>query len=251
MVTKPKTIVLRVEGTNCDEETAHAFEVAGSEVDRVHINQLVRSGHFLDEYQILVIPGGFSHGDAVSAGILLANQLRYQIGDQVKEFIADNKLVLGICNGFQALVRAGFLPSPDKQVEATLTLNDSGLFYDGWVHLNHVNRGTCIYTQQIKDVLYLPVAHAEGKFVTTRKNLEKLEENDQIVFTYVENPNGSVGNVAGVCNPEGNVLGMMPHPERYIHKYMHPQWTRLPELPEEGDGLKIFQNAVKHAKKHL
>jgi phosphoribosylformylglycinamidine synthase I len=256
-----KVIVMRVAGTNCDEETVQGFYLAGADVDLVHLTELKRGDALLEDYQILAIPGGFSYGDDVSAGILWANQMRYQVHSQLKRFIDEGKPVLGVCNGFQVLVRAGLLPAfeePLKKQEATLAFNDCGIFQDRWIHLKNENRGKCIFTKGIQQQITLPIAHAEGKFVADDRALAKLEENDQIVFKYVDasgnysgfpwNPNGSVRNIAGICNPHGNVFGLMPHPERYVSRYMHPLWTRQ-NVPEEGDGLAIFRNAVEYAKK--
>ncbi len=267
MSTKVKAVVLRVEGTNCDRETVEAFVRVGAETDLVHVNELKRGLKDLENYRILAIPGGFSYGDDVSAGIILANQLKHEIGDTIKRFINDDKLVIGICNGFQVLVRLGLLPGFDNEShnalhqESTLAVNDVGLFVDRWVRLKHENRGKCIFTVNHKSPLFLPVAHAEGKFIASSKQLARLNDQDQIVFKYVDpegnyagypwNPNGSLENIAGICDYTGLILGLMPHPERYLHKYMHPYWTRLPKLSEEGDGLQIFTNAVDYAAKKL
>jgi phosphoribosylformylglycinamidine synthase len=267
MSSKVNVIVLRVEGTNCDRETVEAFEQANARTDLVHANELKKGMKNLEEYQILAVPGGFSYGDDVSAGILLANQLKYEIGKDIKKFVDSDKLIVGICNGFQALVRLGLLPGFDSKglekphQQSTLAVNDSGIFVDRWVRLKHENKGNCVFTKNIKNQIYLPVAHAEGKFVTSEENLKLLDSQDQIVFKYVDpdgnyaeypwNPNGSMENIAGICSHSGLILGMMPHPERYLHKYMHPYWTRLPKLPEEGDGFQIFKNAVEYAVKKL
>jgi len=255
-----RTLVLRVEGTNCDEETVIAFKKAGSKVDLVHINELIRKEKSLEDYQIFCIPGGFTYGDDIAAGKIFAVLLKHKISDDVKKFVEEGKLVLGICNGFQVLVKAGFLPAFEGTMrqETTLAFNDSGYFQDRWIYLKHENKGKCIFTRGIKDIIYIPVNHAEGKFVADRDVIQRLEDNDQIVFKYVDpdgnyssfpwNPNGSMDNIAGICNPDGNVFGLMPHPEKFIHKWMHPYWTRL-NLPEEGDGFAIFKNAVEFAKK--
>jgi len=256
-----RTIVLRVEGTNCDEETVIAFERAGSKVDLVHINELKRREKSLEDYQIFCIPGGFTFGDDIAAGKIFAVQLKYVLSKDVKKFVEEGKLLIGICNGFQVLVKTGLLPALEgimKKQEATLAFNDSGYFQDRWIYMKHENKGKCFFTRGIKDIIYIPVTHAEGKFVADRDIIRKLEENDHIVFKYVDpdgnytgfpwNPNGSMDNIAGICNPEGNVFGLMPHPEKFIHKWMHPYWTR-DDLPEEGDGFRIFKNAVEFAKR--
>jgi len=258
-----RTIVLRVDGNTGNEETVTAFKKAGSKVDLVHIDELKRKQRSLEGYQILCIAGGSAYGDYISAGKILAVKLKYVLEKNIKKFIDEGKLVLGICNGFQSLVKLGFLPALNgfsEEQEATLALNDSGRFIDKWVYLKHENKGKCVFTKGIKDVIYIPVNHAEGKFVADRDVIQKLEENDQVVLKYVDpdgnyagfpwNPNGSIDNIAGICNPEGNVFGLMPHPEKFIHKWMHPFWTRV-DLPEEGDGFRIFRNVVEFAKKKL
>ena len=256
-----RTIVLRVDGTNCDEEAVIAFERAGSKVDLVHMNELIRKEKSLEDYQILCIPGGFAYGDDIAAGKIFAVLLKHKISNDVKKFIDDGKLVLGICNGFQVLVKAGLLPAFEGTIEiqkATLASNDSGYFQDRWIYMKHENRGKCMFTRGIKNIINIPVNHGEGKFVADSDVIRRLEENDQVVFKYVDpdgkyagfpwNPNGSFDNIAGICNPDGNVFGLMPHPEKFIHKWMHPYWTRL-KLSEEGDGFKIFRNAVEVGKK--
>jgi len=256
-----RTIVLRVDGTNCDEETVIAFERAGSKVDLVHMNELIRKEKSLEDYQIFCIPGGFAYGDDITAGKIFAVLLKYKIGNDVKKFVEEGKLVIGICNGFQVLVKTGLLPALEgtmKKQEATLASNDIGFFQDRWIYMKHENKGKCVFTRGIKDTVYIPVTHGEGKFVADRSVIRRLEENDQIVFKYVDpdgnysgfpwNPNGSLHNIAGICNPDGNVFGLMPHPEKFIHKWTHPYWTRT-NLPEEGDGFKIFRNAMEFAKK--
>lgn len=261
---KVKVIVLRTAGTNCNYETDYAFQLAGADVDQVHINQLIRKEKELSSYQILALPGGFAYGDDIAAGKILANELKYKLRDSIEKFIADGKLIIGICNGFQVMVKSGLLPGfngiSDVQ-EATLYNNDSGKFECRWVYLKSVENNKCVFTKNIKQLIYLPVAHGEGKFTTTDENiLDKLETNGQVVFKYVNadgkpdiypyNPNGSDRNIAGICDPTGRIFGLMPHPERHISKYNHPRWTRE-NLDEEGDGLAIFRNAVEYAKRLL
>ncbi|MDK1031643.1 MAG: phosphoribosylformylglycinamidine synthase I [Planctomycetia bacterium] len=255
---KAKAIVLRAAGTNCDLETHYALTLAGAETDRVHINRVIERPRMLDEYQILVIPGGFSYGDDIAAGKIFANQIMHHLADPMRRFIDAEKLILGICNGFQVLVKAMLLPGPldgdngDTQT-ATLTNNDSGKFEDRWVHLKSESP-QCVFIEP-GQVIYLPVAHAEGKFVPLDETvMEKLRANGQIVFRYVgsdgeaaagypENPNGSPGDVAGICDRTGRLLGLMPHPERHILPTHHPQWTRKGPR-DEGDGLQVFRRAV-------
>lgn len=263
-----KVIVLRTAGTNCDKETAFAFEEAGGACDLVHINQLSSGEKALTDYQILAIPGGFSYGDDIASGKILANELKFKIEKEVGKFILDGKLIIGICNGFQILVKAGLLPNLTgdfKDVEATLTLNDSAKFEDRWVYLKRVKyqglRGKCIWTQNIKDIVYLPVAHGEGKFIPKNKSiLNKLKNEGMIVFEYVDefgnkkgfphNPNGSIESIAGICDRTGRILGLMPHPERHLSFLQHPRWTR-DNYRGRGDGYAIFKNGVDFAEKHL
>ncbi len=250
----PKVLVLRTAGTNCDNETEYAFQLAGAETARVHINQLIAGHTNLNEYHILVLPGGFAYGDDVSAGILLANEIRHKLGDRLREFVGSGKLIIGICNGFQTLVRAGLLPGLDSQVaqEATLANNESGKFECRWVHLE-TQQSTCAFMNELKLRLYLPVAHAEGRFTAPRHILNQLESNRQVALRYVssngvsarypENPNGSDRDIAGICDPTGRILGMMPHPERFLTRLNHPRWTRQ-DILEKGDGFGVFRNAL-------
>ena len=196
-----RTIVLRVDGTNAEEEMVHAFRLSGSHVDLVHINEILKGKSSLDDYQILVFPGGFAHGDDVSAGKILANLLRYKLEKNIRKFIEEGKLVLGICNGFQAIVKAGLLPAFGgfgKQ-EATLASNDSGYFIDKWVKLK-LSESKCVFTKGMKNEIYVPINHGEGKFVASPEILRKLEDNRQVVFRYSQNPNGSMNDIAGICN---------------------------------------------------
>jgi phosphoribosylformylglycinamidine synthase I len=187
---KPKIIVLRTAGTNCDKETASAFEMAGGEPDLVHINELSRDEKFLKDYQILAIPGGFTYGDDIASGKILANEIKYKLNKDLKNFINSGKLIIGICNGFQVLVKAGILPGINSGVmEATLSFNDSGSFMAKWVELDSME--TCVWTKGLKEKIYLPIAHGEGKFIPRDKDiLNKLKKSGQIVFRYVDNPNG-------------------------------------------------------------
>ncbi len=250
-MSKVRTLILRAPGTNCDQETVFAFQQAGAEVSLVHVNRLIRGEERLSDYQIMVIPGGFTYGDDVAAGKVLANELRLKLGDDMVRFIEDGKLILGICNGFQVLVKAGFLPELSNGGAPRLTLagNDSGKFECRWVYLGVSKQSPCVFTRGIES-MYLPVAHAEGKLVTLTDSLSDL--NAVLYYTdkqgnteagYPFNPNGSVGNIAGICDASGRVFGLMPHPERHIRGTQHPQWTRL-GTRECGDGFKVFQNAV-------
>ncbi len=270
----PRTLVLRAPGINCDRETAQACRLVGFETDLLHINQLLKAPERLLDYHLLVIPGGFSYGDDLGAGTLLAKNLVVHLGKQLQQFINEGRLVLGICNGFQVLVRAGLLPGkvniPTDASQApisSLTNNASAQFECRWVTLL-TQPGPCIFTQGIDHPIELPVAHGEGQFVLADPALlSVLQEGGQIplVYTinarqispssatssfssllpYPGNPNGSIGNVAGVCNAQGNVFGLMPHPERYIHALQHPQRRGM---QEHGDGLLLFNNAYEYVK---
>ena len=255
---KPRIIVLRTAGTNCDNETASAFKMAGGEPELVHINELARDEKFLKNYQILAIPGGFTYGDDIASGKILANEIKYKLNEDFKNFINSGKLIIGICNGFQVLVKAGILPGVNSGggMEATLSFNDSGSFIDKWVYLKvhksiSAQEHKCVWTQGLKEMIYLPIAHGEGKFIPRDNNiLNQLRKNAQIVFKYADNPNGSIDDIAGICDTTGRVLGMMPHPERHALGTQHPRWTRE-GLKEFGDGLAIFKNGVDYVKEKL
>ncbi len=248
---KVRTLILRAPGTNCDVETAFAFEEAGAVVSLVHINELVRGGEKLVDYQIMVIPGGFTHGDDIAAGKVLANELRLMLEEDIKGFIQDGRLILGICNGFQVLVKAGILPEPqDNRPSLTLTTNDSGRFECRWVYLNVNRESPCVFTKGINQ-MQLPVAHGEGKLVAPLETLPNLtialyytDEKGNNEAGYPYNPNGSAENIAGICDSSGRIFALMPHPERYIHTTQHPLWTNQKDR-KPGDGFSIFLNAVK------
>ncbi|MCK4882053.1 MAG: phosphoribosylformylglycinamidine synthase I [Candidatus Omnitrophica bacterium] len=266
MPKKPKVIVLRTAGTNCDVETAFAFESFGAQVNSVHINKLFSGDVHLKDYHILAIPGGFTYGDDIESGRILANELRIRLGEDLKQFIGDGKLIIGICNGFQVLVKSSILPGvPDKKgkegdgpsQKATLINNDSGKFEDRWCYLKV--QGKSVWTEGLDDTVYYPVAHAEGKFVPRDKDvLDRLNTNGQVAFRYCGpigkraaypgNPNGSVEDIAGITDPTGRVLGLMPHPERHFLFTQHPYWSRLDANGRYGQGAKIFKNGVDYIK---
>jgi phosphoribosylformylglycinamidine synthase I len=259
----PKVLVLTGYGINCDMELAHAFRLAGADAERVHLTDLISGTAKLSDFHILALPGGFSFGDDIASGKVLANMIKYNLGEQIQEFIDAGNLIIGICNGFQAMVKMGLLPAFDGDYaaqEVTLTFNDSGRFEDRWVHLKANKSSKCVFTKGIESI-YLPVRHGEGKFVAkTPEVLARLKKGNQIVFQYVNmegklagypfNPNGSVDNIAGICDETGRVFGMMPHPEAFTHRTNHPRWTRE-ELPEEGAGVAIFRNAVEYVRERL
>ncbi len=254
-------IVLRAAGINCDMETEYALELAGAKAERVHINRIIESKDILEKYQIIVFPGGFSYGDDVAAGKILANQVIHHIYEPIQKFIDDGKLVLGICNGFQVLVKAGILPgdSSSQQQEVSITYNDSGKFEDRWVYLAPQTE-KCVFIEPGRQI-YLPVAHAEGKVVTKdQQTLKKLKAEKQIAFKYVDengnagkypvNPNGSTDSIAGLTDSTGRILGLMPHPERHVRLTQHPHWSRLKDKTD-GDGMTIFNNAVRFIKENF
>ena len=259
-MTVVKAIVLRAAGINCDMETEYALGLAGAKAQRVHINRIIRDKTLLDEYQIIVFPGGFSYGDDVAAGKILANQIVHHLYEPVRKFIEDGKLVLGICNGFQVLVKTGILPgngSTDRQAGVTITNNDSGKFEDRWVYLSPRSE-RCIFIEPGRQI-YLPIAHGEGKVVTKDEaTLEQLKSGGHVAFKYVDengregeypvNPNGSVNSIAGLTDSTGRVLGLMPHPERFVRPTQHPRWSRLKDV--DGDGMTIFNNAVKYIREN-
>jgi phosphoribosylformylglycinamidine synthase I len=252
----PKVLILRTAGTNCDLETAMAFKMAGGAPELVHIEELKSRRVSIFDYAVVAIPGGFSYGDDIAAGRILANEIKGQVKD-LRAFVRSGRPVIGICNGFQVLVKAGLLPqTPAGDQTASLTFNDSDRFETRWVRLRINLQSGSLFTKGLPEIIELPVAHAEGKFVVkSPKVLEQLKKSRAIIMQYVNeegkfsgfpyNPNGSLFNIAAVTNPEGNCLGMMPHPERYLTRYHHPNWTRQ-TFTKEGVGLDIFRNAVNH-----
>jgi phosphoribosylformylglycinamidine synthase len=277
----PRALILRAPGINRDEDAAAAIELAGGQADRIHVNRVVEGAARLADYALLIIPGGFSYGDHLGAGNLLAIDLIHRLSEQLRAFVADGRPVIGICNGFQVLVKSGILPgsavadqnqAPKTENQpqapgarfsvlgaplATLTDNASGQFECRWVHLAADPGSRCMFTHGLERPIEVPVAHGEGRFVARDgAALAALRAAGQVALRYVAadggaaeypaNPNGSDDAIAGVCNPQGNVLGMMPHPEDAILPHQHPRWTREPRRAE-GDGLTIFRNAVRYA----
>ncbi|MBI4558707.1 MAG: phosphoribosylformylglycinamidine synthase subunit PurQ [Candidatus Hydrogenedentes bacterium] len=254
-----RTLVLTGFGINCDYETEWAFRGAGSDAQRVHLNDLIGRPALLDGFHILAIPGGFSFGDDIASGKILANRLRYKFGEPLLKFIADGKLAIGICNGFQVAVKMGLLPLFNGALtqEVTLTNNDSGRFENRWVNLRTDPGTRCVWLKGITQIT-LPVRHGEGKFIPREEAvLEKLRAQGQVALRYCRsdgspvgevfpaNPNGSVDDIAGICDPTGRIFGLMPHPEAHVVRTQHPRWFREALRPE-GDGLQIFRNAVEY-----
>jgi phosphoribosylformylglycinamidine synthase subunit PurQ / glutaminase len=255
-MSKVKVLLLRAPGINRDGDARIAFEAAGADVvESALVKELVSKEKKLAEYQILMIPGGFTYGDDISAGRIMANEMRGKLKDDIDRFVADGKLVLGVCNGFQVLVKAGILPgSPEQSGQpVTLTNNDSGKFECRWVYLKVNKKSPCVFTKGIKG-MYVPIAHGEGKLVAAPGFADKLnvvvqytDEKWNTKAGYPANPNGSVNDIAGICDQSGRVFGMMPHPEDFIRWTQHPRWTRESER-EDLFGLQIFKNAVAWAK---
>jgi len=251
---RPRVLILRAPGTNCDEETAAAWERAGAAPVTLHVGRVLETPRTLDDFPILTIPGGFSYGDDLGAGRILASRLGTFLEDALGRLVDRGGLVLGVCNGFQVLVRAGLLPGGPGRASATLTFNDSGRFESRWVRLVATPGASPFLDDD--GPMELPVAHGEGKFVTTDADgLAALGAAGQVVLRYAgadgrpttdypANPNGSAGGVAGVCDPTGQVFGLMPHPERHVDPLHHPRWTRRGPA-SEGDGLRVFRNAVR------
>ncbi|MBI5227323.1 phosphoribosylformylglycinamidine synthase I [Candidatus Micrarchaeota archaeon] len=248
-----RSLILTGYGINCEVESKYAIEKSGGAADIVHLNKLLGEPKMLREYNMLMIPGGFSFGDDLGSGKVFGNKMKFKIHDELLEFVKGPNLVLGICNGFQIVVKMGLLPEPDFVQRATLTNNDSGHYEDRWVILKGNEKSPCVFTKGI-DYLIVPVRHGEGKFVPKEAGVLKgLKENNQIVFQYVDeksntsalyphNPNGSVENIAGICDKSGRIFGMMPHPEAFNMPQNCPHWVK--GTVKEALGLRIFKNAV-------
>ena len=270
-MTKAKALIITGNGTNCEMEATYACRLGGfDEALIAHISDLLSGEVRLDDFHFLNLTGGFLDGDDLGSAKAQANRLRYakirnsdeHIFEQLQRFIDDGKLVLGVCNGFQLLVKMGLLPGFDRQV-ATLTFNDSGRFQDRWVYLRHNKESNSVFTRGVGKGIYLPIRHGEGKFVVDcPETLERIEKENLVAFTYSDstymtaatefplNPNGSVNAIAGISNETGRIIGLMPHPEAFVNRLQHPRWTRE-ELPEEGDGLILFRNAANYVKSNF
>ena len=262
----PPALILHATGTNRDHEAAQAVELAGGQPEIVHLNQLRSGERRWSDYQILLLPGGFSYADALGAGRLLALDLNAYFMDEVRAFVEAGKPAIGICNGFQALVKAGVIPgnmgvsgnkvAANTHISATLTFNARGHFECRWVMLKPASQ-QCIWTRGLSELIYCPVAHGEGNFqLADEARLTDLAALDQIALVYTlpdgspaggvypHNPNGSTSDIAGICNPQGNVLGLMPHPEDHLFAWQHPHRSRG---ARGQTGLALFENGVKYA----
>ena len=255
---KPKALVLQAHGSNRDFDVMDALTLAGANPTGIPLNELriaARNASFRN-FDLLIVPGGFSYADALGAGKLLALDLASYFADEISAFVESGKPVIGICNGFQALVKSGILPDRQNNNQATLTFNKQGHFECRWVDLKPISQ-KCIWTKDLSENITCPIAHGEGNFQTTELfPLSSFIEQDQIALAYIHtdgslangeypfNPNGSIRDIAGICNPQGNVLGLMPHPENHIHMWQHPRHTRG---EHGGSGLKLFENGVKYA----
>jgi phosphoribosylformylglycinamidine synthase len=272
-----KVAILRIEGTNCEQESYDAFKRLGGDPEFVHLKQLLgidcnkNEKRDIVDYQCLMIPGGFSSGDYIRAGAIFAARIKSKLQKRLEEFVKQEYPILGVCNGFQVLTELGLLPGYDSRMkstpEACLYLNDSNRFECRPTLLKHENNGKCVFTSKIpkNNLRLIPSAHAEGKLMfpldKEKEYLGKLEDNDQIVFRYVDpggnyaghpwNPNGSVSNIAGICNNQGNVFGMMPHPERTYYKHQHPNWTQTKLGNNIGDGRAVFESVLDYISKRF
>lgn len=251
----PTTLILRTAGTNCDAELAYAFEQAGATTQTIHIAKLIEQPDLIGEFDLIGFPGGFSYGDDIAAGRILANRLKHRLLGPLQDAAKRGVPMIGICNGFQVLVKLGLLPFPETtQQVTTLADNNSGRFTCKWGPVEEAEGSACIWTKGL-GAFDLPIAHGEGRFTASAEVIDQLKANNQVALRYASgtNPNGSEDGIAGICDPSGVIFGLMPHPERYVTATQHPQWTRQGPgfLDETMQGLKFFQNAVKHVKEQV
>lgn len=263
-----KALIITGFGLNCEAETSKAFEMAGAIPDQIHLNDLLADKDKLHEYHILAFIGGFSFGDHLGSGTVFSNRIKTKMSDELQKFVADGKLVIGICNGFQTITRLGLVPATGDlfEQEVALAFNTQEVFRDSWCTLLANPQSPCVFTKDI-DVLPLPLRHGEGNFcVKDEEVLKRLEdenlvclryahpETDEPTMEFPHNPNGSINSIAGICDRTGRIFGLMPHPEAYLSPFNHPHWTRQKInncLPAEGLGVKLFRNAVEFAKENL
>lgn len=262
-----KTLIITGFGLNCEKETAKAFEICGAETSQIHLNDLLENKSTIEDYHILAFIGGFSFGDHLGAGTVFANKVKFRLQEELDNFVSAGKLIIGICNGFQTLTRLGLVPALNGKYfsqEVALAHNDSTLFRDDWVNLKAVPESPCIFTKSV-DRLRLPIRHGEGKFVADDEILKEIEAKKLVALRYCsqngdtdcdfpDNPNGSRNSIAGICDETGRVFGLMPHPEAFLSPFNAPDWQTKKmsgELPEEGEGVIIFRNAVEYIKNNF
>lgn len=262
-----KVLIITGFGLNCEAETAAAFNLCGASSEKVHLNDLLDGERSLDEFHILAFIGGFSFGDHLGAGTIFANRIKFRLRDQLDKFVADGKLIIGICNGFQTLTRLGLAPALNGEYftqQVALAHNDSGVFRDDWVYLKIEKDCPCVFTKGM-EVIKLPIRHGEGKFTAGQKTLQTIEDKSLVAMRYANadgavantfpaNPNGSLNSIAAICNETGRIFGLMPHPEAFLSPYNSPTWTKDRidgELPSEGMGVTFFRNAVNFAADNL
>lgn len=245
----PTALVLRTAGTNCEEELVRAFELAGADVSLVHLDRAIEDPSIVTRHHIVAFPGGFSYGDDIASGRIFAMRVREGLCEPLRDAVAQGTLVLGVCNGFQVLVQAGLLPGVTTDQTAALVLNQTGRFRDDWATLEVDRASKCVWTRDLGDTIAVPYANGEGRFVASEQTLDELEAQGQVALRYSDTVNGSMRRIAGICDPTGRVLGLMPHPERFLDWNRHPFWTRLDPSERRGDtpGLRVFKNAVEAA----
>ncbi len=245
-----KTALITGYGINAQEELKQAFDSCGAQTEYIHINDLISSPDVLGEYRILGFPGGFSFGDHLGSGLVFAHLCRGHLFERFTRFIEEGNLVLGICNGFQVLVKMGLLPNAGGRGEQEVSLvhNESGVFEDSWVHVTFPSESNCVWTKELPD-MELPIRHGEGRFITASSDIaDKLRERKLVAVRYNgRNPNGSERDIAGITDTTGRVLGLMPHPEAYLVPENHPQWPRHPE-GQEPTSLMLFRNGIDYLK---
>ncbi len=249
---QPKVLVLTGDGINCERETARAFTLAGAAPTILHVNDLLEKPRRLGDFEAAAFPGGFSFGDDLGSGQVLAMKLSLVMGEELRAFLDAKKPVIGICNGFQALTKLGLLPEPFAKRKMALARNTQGHFIDKWVELEAEKSSVCIWTRNLAEggTFALPMRHGEGRVVFAKGEEETIHRTlshaGQIVLRYAEDVNGSHGRIAGVCDPSGLVFGLMPHPEAAVSQLQHPRSTRLESRTGEGVGMKFFKNCVSY-----
>ena len=263
MAAKPNVLIVTGVGLNCEAETTTAWELAGACVTRMHLNDLLQDTSQLRHYGAMTLIGGFSFGDHLGSGHVFSTLLRHRMLDELRNFVDGGGLMLGICNGFQIMVKLGLLPGLVNEIgtqRVALLQNDVGHFQNRWVTVAFDPASPCVFTKGLNHMDF-PVRHREGKLhVPTRALLRTMDEQGCIVSRYIDpsscqpttkfphNPNGSRQAIAGLCDPTGRVFGFMPHPEAFLYQFNHPHWDRMDGIDgqKQGEGLQLFQNAVAH-----